>query len=47
MALALTDLADDWALRELTIVVRAAGELRPYAQALLDSLRGQPASQAE
>ena len=39
MALAITDLADDWALRELTIVVRAAGELRPYAKALVDSLR--------
>jgi DNA-binding transcriptional LysR family regulator len=39
MALAITDLADDWALRELTIVVRAAAELRPYAQALVDSLR--------
>jgi DNA-binding transcriptional LysR family regulator len=39
MALAITDLADDWALRELTIVVRAAGELRPYAKALVESLR--------
>lgn len=39
MQLAITDLADDWALRELTIVVRAAGELRPYAKALVESLR--------
>jgi len=39
MALAVTELADDWALRELTIVVRAAGELRPYARALVESLR--------
>jgi DNA-binding transcriptional LysR family regulator len=39
MALAITDLADDWALRELTIVVRAAGALRPYAKALVESLR--------
>jgi DNA-binding transcriptional LysR family regulator len=39
MALAVTDLADDWALRELTIVVRAAGALRPYAKALVESLR--------
>ena len=39
MALAVTDLADDWALRELTIVVRATGELRPYARQLVDSLR--------
>jgi len=39
MQLAITDLADDWALRELTIVVRAGGELRPYAKALVDSLR--------
>jgi DNA-binding transcriptional LysR family regulator len=39
MALAVTELDDDWALRELTIVVRAAGELRPYAKALVESLR--------
>jgi DNA-binding transcriptional LysR family regulator len=39
MALEVTDLVDDWALRELTIVVRAAGELRPYARALVESLR--------
>jgi DNA-binding transcriptional LysR family regulator len=39
MALAVTDLADDWAIRELTIVVRAAGELRPYAKALVESLK--------
>ncbi|WP_372781803.1 LysR substrate-binding domain-containing protein [Phenylobacterium sp.] len=39
MQLAITDLADDWALRELTIVVRAVGELRPYAKALVESLR--------
>jgi DNA-binding transcriptional LysR family regulator len=40
MALAVTDLADDWAIRELTIVVRAVGELRPYAKALVESLQG-------
>src|SRR5471032_744606 len=39
MALAITDLTDDWALRELTIVVRAGEELRPYAKALVESLR--------
>jgi DNA-binding transcriptional LysR family regulator len=39
MALAIADLTDDWAIRELTIVVRAAGELRPYAKALVESLR--------
>jgi len=39
MALAVTDLADDWAIRELKIVVRAAGDLRPYARALVESLR--------
>ena len=39
MALAVTDLADDWAIRELTIVVRAGVELRPYAKALVESLR--------
>ena len=39
MALAVIDLADDWALRELTIVVRAAEDLRPYARELVESLR--------
>lgn len=39
MALAVVDLSDDWAVRELTIVVRAGEQLRPYAQALVDSLR--------
>jgi DNA-binding transcriptional LysR family regulator len=41
MALAVTDLADDWAIRDLTIVVRAGVELRPYAKALVESLRAQ------
>ena len=39
MKLGVTDLTDDWAIRELTIVVRAKGELRPYAKALVESLR--------
>jgi DNA-binding transcriptional LysR family regulator len=39
MSLAVIDLADDWALRELTIVVRAADDLRPYARELVESLR--------
>lgn len=39
MALSITDLTDDWALRELTIVVRAEEELRPYARELVESLR--------
>jgi len=39
MALNVIDLADDWAIRELTIVVRASGELRPYARELVESLR--------
>lgn len=39
MTLAVTELADDWALRELTIVVRAAEALRPYARELVESLR--------
>lgn len=39
MNLAVIDLADDWALRELTIVVRAAADLRPYARELVESLR--------
>ncbi len=39
MALTAVDLTDDWALRDLTIVVRAADELRPYARELVDSLR--------
>lgn len=40
MSLAVIDLTDDWALRELKIVVRAEDELRPYARELVDSLRG-------
>jgi DNA-binding transcriptional LysR family regulator len=39
MALSVVDLADDWAVRELTIVVRAGATLRPTAQALVESLR--------
>lgn len=39
MSLAVIDLVDDWALRELTIVVRAAEDLRPYARELVESLR--------
>ena len=39
MSLAVIDLTDDWALRELTIVVRAGEELRPYAAELVESLR--------
>ncbi|HEX7884776.1 MAG TPA: LysR substrate-binding domain-containing protein [Phenylobacterium sp.] len=39
MDLAVIELTDDWALRELTIVVRAADELRPYARELVESLR--------
>ena len=39
MSLAIIDLADEWALRELKIVVRAEDELRPYARELVESLR--------
>ena len=39
MALDVIDLTDDWARRDLTIVVRAGEELRPYARELVDSLR--------
>jgi len=39
MSLAVIALADDWALRELTIVVRAGEDLRPYARELVESLR--------
>ncbi len=39
MALGIVDLTDDWALRELTIVVRNLDELRPYARELVESLR--------
>jgi DNA-binding transcriptional LysR family regulator len=39
MALAVVDLTDDWAQRDLTIVVRAEGDLRPYARALVESLK--------
>lgn len=39
MALHAVELADDWALRELTLVVRAGEALGPYAQELVESLR--------
>jgi len=39
MALGVVDLTDEWALRELTIVVRADEPLRPYARELVESLR--------
>jgi DNA-binding transcriptional LysR family regulator len=39
MGLSIVDLADDWAVRDLTIVVRAGEQLRPYARALVESLR--------
>ena len=39
MALGVVELSDDWALRELRIVVRTAEQLRPFARELVDSLR--------
>ena len=39
MALGVADLTDDWAQRDLTIVVRASEPLRPYAKALVESLQ--------
>lgn len=39
MQLAIVELTDDWAVRDLTIVVRAGEELRPYARELVESLR--------
>ncbi|MGA0605730.1 LysR substrate-binding domain-containing protein [Phenylobacterium sp. VNQ135] len=40
MALSIVELDDDWAQRELKIVLRAEDELRPYARQLVASLRG-------
>jgi hypothetical protein len=37
--LGVVELADDWAVRDLTIVVRAGEELRPYARQLVESLK--------
>jgi DNA-binding transcriptional LysR family regulator len=39
MKLGLVELTDEWALRDLKIVVRALDELRPYARELVESLR--------
>jgi DNA-binding transcriptional LysR family regulator len=39
MQLAIVDLADEWAVRDLNIVVRSMDELRPYARDLVESLR--------
>jgi DNA-binding transcriptional LysR family regulator len=47
MALGVVELADDWAVRDLTIVVRAADELRPYARELVESLRASPGSSSQ
>jgi DNA-binding transcriptional LysR family regulator len=38
-SLAVIDLADDWAVRDLKIVVRSLDELRPYARELVETLR--------
>jgi DNA-binding transcriptional LysR family regulator len=38
-SLAVIELADDWAVRDLKIVVRALDDLRPYARDLVESLR--------
>jgi DNA-binding transcriptional LysR family regulator len=40
MRLALIPLADDWALRELTLCVRDLETLRPTARRLAEALRG-------
>lgn len=40
MGLAVIELADDWAVRDLTLCVRNLEALRPYAQDLVRSLRG-------
>jgi DNA-binding transcriptional LysR family regulator len=39
MKLGVVDLTDDWAVRELTIVVRAEDDLRPSARALAEALQ--------
>ena len=39
MRLSVVDLADDWAVRELKIVVRTLSDLRPYARQLVEALR--------
>jgi DNA-binding transcriptional LysR family regulator len=39
MRLSVVDLADDWAVRELKIVVRSPSDLRPYARQLVEALR--------
>jgi DNA-binding transcriptional LysR family regulator len=39
MRLSVVDLADEWAVRELKIVVRSVSELRPYARQLVEALR--------
>ncbi len=39
MTLAIIDLADDWAVRELMIVVRDLDDLRPSARELVEALR--------
>ncbi|WP_297691799.1 LysR substrate-binding domain-containing protein [Phenylobacterium sp.] len=43
MRLGVVELADEWAVRELKIVIRAEAELRPYARQLVESLRASDA----
>jgi DNA-binding transcriptional LysR family regulator len=42
MAIVPVALVDAWALRELTICIRSASELPPYARRLVDHLRAGP-----
>ncbi|HEY8615060.1 LysR substrate-binding domain-containing protein [Phenylobacterium sp.] len=46
MQLAVVDLADDWAVRDLNIVVRNLHDLRPLARELVESLRSPPLREA-
>jgi DNA-binding transcriptional LysR family regulator len=39
MAIAIVELTDTWAVRELTICIRRLSELPPYARQLVEHLR--------
>jgi DNA-binding transcriptional LysR family regulator len=39
MAIAIVDLTDPWAVRDLTICIRSLSELPPYARQLVEHLR--------
>jgi hypothetical protein len=47
MAIAIVELTDTWAVRELTICIRSLSELPPYARQLVEHLRAGAAGRTD